>query len=395
MRVLLVDPSTSSLPEGVAELLSAKGWEVQTTKDYRAAAQQAQRGGLDAIVLATAGGEDGTEASPGQYASLVRIADAERIATVLMADGDAAEVVDGASLVDVIPSSSTTAELSARLATLRRSQALVRRMEKELANMERLGKRLNQHFTEVDQEMRLAGRLQRDFLPHTNEPIGPLRFATVFRPASWVSGDIYDIIRVDERHVAFYVADAVGHGMAASLLTMFIKRAIVPKRVRPDGYDLLTPCETLSQLNEALAAQELPNCQFVTACYCLVNTETLEMQYARGGHTYPLLISADGVVTELKSAGGLMGLFPDEEFPTRTVQLRPGEKVVIYSDGLEAAYLSRQDQTKWTQHRQVFQELAHLSATGLTSQISEMLDQESGSLNPRDDVTVVAMEVER
>ena len=67
----------------------------------------------------------------------------------------------GLSLVDVIPSSSTTAELSARLATLRRSQALVRRMEKELANMERLGKRLNQHFTEVDQEMRLAGRLQR------------------------------------------------------------------------------------------------------------------------------------------------------------------------------------------------------------------------------------------
>ena len=51
---------------------------------------------MDAIVLATAGGEDGTEASPGQYASLVRIADAERIATVLMADGDAAEVVDGA-----------------------------------------------------------------------------------------------------------------------------------------------------------------------------------------------------------------------------------------------------------------------------------------------------------
>lgn len=392
MRVLLVDPSCTSLPDGAAQALLDKGWQVHTSEDYRTATRQTRAGEIDALVLPLANGQQAA-APPSDLVDLLRQADAGRVATVLLGD-DADDLVDNASLVDLASPSVTTADLCSRLATLQRYRTLVKRMEQELTNMERLGKRLNQHFSEVDQEMRLAGRLQRDFLPQLNEPIGPLRFSTIFRPASWVSGDIYDIFRVDEHHVAFYVADAVGHGMAASLLTMFIKKAIVSKRVRAEGYELLSPSETMEGLNEALTDQELPNCQFVTCCYCLINTRTLEMQYARGGHTYPLLVSTDGVVSELKSAGGLMGLFANEEFPTRTVRLQPGEKVIVYSDGLEIAYTDREDdEGKWTHHRRVFDELAGLSAADLISRISSLLDEESGSLSPRDDVTVVAMEV--
>ena len=260
--------------------------------------------------------------------------------------------------------------------------------------MERLGKRLNRHFTEVEQEMRLAGRLQRDFLPQVSEPIGPLSFSAVFRPASWVSGDIFDIFRVDERRVAFYVADAVGHGMAASLLTMFIKKAITAKRTFNDRYEVLSPSETMQGLNDALASQGLPNCQFVTACYCLVDTETLEMQFARGGHPYPLLTSADGAVTELKTTGGLLGLFPGEQFATGTVQLRPGQKIILHTDGLEVVYSLNDDpESKCRHYRRLFNELARYSAREMTTRITSLLDEQVGSLNPVDDVTVIIMEV--
>ena len=134
-------------------------------------------------------------------------------------------------------------------------------------------------------------RLQRDFLPRITGPIENVGIATIYRPASSVSGDIFDIFRIDEDHTGFYIADAVGHGMAASLLTMFIKRAIVPKRVDGNDYVILTPSETLTNLNDALADQSLPNYQFVTACYGLINHRTLTLQYARGGHPYPLLIT--------------------------------------------------------------------------------------------------------
>ncbi|MCH7812992.1 MAG: serine/threonine-protein phosphatase, partial [Planctomycetes bacterium] len=206
--------------------------------------------------------------------------------------------------------------------------------------------------------------------------------------------DIYDVYRVDGQRVAFYMADAVGHGMAASLLTMFIKKAVVSKRIHDRGYELLTPSETVAGLNDALTAQALPNCQFVTACYCLINTDTLEMQYARGGHPYPLLVSADGSLTELKSAGGLLGLFPGDQYPTRTVQLKPGEKIILYTDGLEFAY--EQDKgtaDKLHYYRHVFERLARLPVNELVGRIATRLDSEAGSLNPRDDVTVLAVAI--
>ncbi|HUU82709.1 MAG TPA: SpoIIE family protein phosphatase [Phycisphaerae bacterium] len=393
MQVLLVDPSCEHLPDGVADLLTESGWQVQAADDYRSAVERAHSGQVDAIVLPmhVRGRPPGADR---ELVGLLREIDSRRIAAILIGDGPAESLLQEASLIDFASTGVSKEEIRARLTTLTRYQALVRSMESELTNMERLGKRLNQHFAQVDQEMQLASRLQRDFLPHVDEPIGPLRFAVVYRPASWVSGDIYDVFRVDEQHVAFYVADAVGHGMAASLLTMFIKKAVTGKRVRADGYELLDPSQSLSLLNDALAAQSLPNCQFVTACYCLVNTETLELQYARGGHTYPLFVSVEGRVTELKSTGGLLGLFPGEEFITKSIRLKPGEKIILYSDGLEFAYKPREEGAdKWSYHRRVFESLAHLPVTRIASDISTRLDQEAGSLNPHDDVTVVAMEV--
>ena len=393
MQVLLIDPPSHHLPEGTAELLGKSGWKVSVAYDYRSALDQARAGGIDALVLPAAT-DVGAGARDTALADLIRVADAGRVATLLLCEGDPDDLLEGTSLVDVVSPRTSKHDLHSRLSTLRRCQALVRRMEQELSSMERLGKRLNRHFTEVEQEMRLAGRLQRDFLPRVSEPIGPLSFSTIFRPASWVSGDIFDIFRVDERRVAFYVADAVGHGMAASLLTMFIKKAIIAKRVFDDRYEVLSPSETMQGLNDALASQQLPNCQFVTACYCLVDTETLEMQFARGGHPYPLLASADGAITELKTTGGLLGLFPGEQFATAKLQLRPGQKVILHTDGLEVVYsLDDDPESKWTHYRRLLNELARYPAREMTTRITSLLDEQTGSLNPMDDVTVVIMEV--
>ena len=75
----------------------------------------------------------------------------------------------------------------------------------------------------------------------------------------YVSGDLYDVMRLDETHIGFYMADAVGHGMPAALLTMFIKNALVTKEIGPGGYRLLAPGETIAKLNEVLLGQNLSN----------------------------------------------------------------------------------------------------------------------------------------
>ena len=260
--------------------------------------------------------------------------------------------------------------------------------------MERLSKHLNQHFCEVDEELRLAGRLQRDFLPDIHKPIGNVRIATVYRPASWVSGDMFDVFRIDEEHTGIYLADAVGHGMAASLLTMFIKRSIVPKRVDADRYAVVSPSEVMAALNDALADQSLPNCQFVTACYALLNHKTLTLQYARGGHPYPILITAGGVVREMKASGGLLGLFKGEEFSVFETRLQPGDKVLFYTDGVELAFQNQGEASlDTTSYQRAFESLAGLPVETMMQRIETRLDAESGSLNPRDDVTIVGLEV--
>src|SRR5439155_22239590 len=94
---------------------------------------------------------------------------------------------------------------------------------------------------------------------------GSVHFHTLFRPAGYVRGDLYDVMRLDETHIGFYMADAVGHGMPAALLTMFIKNALVTKEITAGSYRLLDPGQTIAKLNEALVGQNLSYATFATA----------------------------------------------------------------------------------------------------------------------------------
>jgi len=335
----------------------------------------------------------------GTLAEAARLAErlnATRAGLLVMRSGDGAETPDSSTcdFLETVRLDITPDELWGRLSTIAHYRPMIQQLERELSNMQRLGKRLNRHFSEIDQEMRLASRLQRDFLPHEYPVVGGVRFSSLFRPASWVSGDIYDVFRVDEHHVGLYVADAVGHGMAAGLLTMFIKRAIVPKRIFGEQYEIVSPGGVLAALNDSLKTQNLPNCQFVTACYCLYNITTRRLQVARGGHPYPIRIGKDGSLTEIRSVGGLLGVFPGEEYETVTTTLNPGEKLVLYSDGIEVAFLEqRTAPDSEPRYRKEFEAVAHLPANELISHLGTMLDEEEGSLNPHDDVTVIALEV--
>src|SRR5690606_16689880 len=103
----------------------------------------------------------------------------------------------------------------------------------------------------MDEELRLASQLQREFLPRSLPCVGRVDFRVLFRPAGYVSGDIYDVERLDEDHVAFFLADAVGHGVPAALLTMYIKRSLQTKQMitEPPGYRLIPPDQAMAQLN--------------------------------------------------------------------------------------------------------------------------------------------------
>ena len=264
-------------------------------------------------------------------------------------------------------------------------------LKSEINLLRRRDETLKFYMTRLDEELRLAARLQQDFLPKQLPQVGPVYFHVLFRPAGYVSGDLYDMLRLDEKHVAFFLVDAVGHGMPAALLTMFIKRALVCKEIVPGGYRLLPPGETLQRVNEALIDQNLSAATFATAIYGVLNTESLVLTIATAGHPAPLLMRGDAM-NDITVEGPLLGVFPGEAYSSSTLQLQAGDRLLVYSDGVEVAFNEDVAFQKGQWREELFKRRA-LPAEGLVIDFSEHIDREAGSLQAKDDLTLVVLEI--
>src|SRR2546421_8139 len=114
-------------------------------------------------------------------------------------------------------------------------------------------------------------RLQWPSLPKALPGWAGARFAVHYSRCGRVGGDFYDVFRLDESHVGLYVADAMGHGVPASLLTIFVKKGVRAKEVFGKQYRLVPPDEVLSRLNRELIDQQLSESPFITMIYGLFN----------------------------------------------------------------------------------------------------------------------------
>ena len=132
-------------------------------------------------------------------------------------------------------------ELLAQVRALLRIKDVHDRLNEKTTEIHRINKRLQAAYKQIDQELELAQRIQSSFLPQTLPEAPGSRFAVHYRLCGRVGGDFYDVFRLDEHHVGFYVADAMGHGVPASLLTIFVKKGVRPKEVFGQQYRLVPP----------------------------------------------------------------------------------------------------------------------------------------------------------
>jgi len=185
------------------------------------------------------------------------------------------------------------------------------------------------------QQLLSAGRVQRELMPSTVPRFGDVSFSVIYRARDYVSGDIYDIRRLDDEHVAIAISDVQGHGISAALLTVFIKRALAGEFRRGGSSRPPSPDEVLLRLNEELLDAELRETQFSAAVYALLNLRTKRLEMARGGAPYPILRRADGRCELLDPPGFLIGITETAKFATQSVELSSGDAVLFYSDGVE------------------------------------------------------------
>lgn len=284
-------------------------------------------------------------------------------------------------------------EIAAKLSMADTLQRTIRSLQDELAEARTLAAEARRTLEQMDGQIHLAGQLQQEFLPTRMPEVGSLRFGALFRPVSWVSGDFYDIIRLDETHVGFHVTDVVGHGMPAALMTMFVKKALQTKRIAGNSYQIVPPHIAMAELNADICDQNLASCQFCTALYCVVDTDTLDMTYCRAGHPEGMLISPDGHVEYLSGEGNLLGVFPDATFHQEHRQLHAGDRVVLFTDGAEDA-LCGVGAANRGRIADIIAPWQELPREELLLRLAAAIDDLSETHLPEDDITIVVMDVE-
>lgn len=388
LAILLSD----HIESGLSGFLSREDLQVRKATSCEDALKELADSDPDLVIV------ECRELSPLDDASgLLRLAeavDARSTACLLLAHGAFTCANLLPDWVEVLHHEVSSDELVGRLMSVRHYQTVMHRAQLETRHLQRVGRYLDKQYAELDQEMRLACRLQQEFLPSKLPEVPGISFSVLYRPAGWVSGDLYDVYPLDDDRVCLYVADAVGHGVAAGLLTVYVKRILDSYEAQVGQHEIPDPSDALQRLNEALAAERLNNSQFVTATYAVLNHRDLTLRFARGGHPYPVLIEPDGNLSELQCDGALLGLFPGQKHPTKQVQLRVGQKLILYSDGMEQAFVDDRDRkTGEPRFKAEFQALARLPAEDMIQCLKSLMDAEEGSIEPRDDMTVLVTEI--
>jgi predicted ester cyclase len=183
----------------------------------------------------------------------------------------------------------------------------------------------------IEQELRVARRIQQSLLPEAIPELEGWRIAAYYGPAREVGGDFYDFLELEDGRLGLVVGDATGHGMPAALVmatTRGMLRAVVQS--------LESPGEVLARVNEALVA-DIPPSTFVTCFYGVLDPKDGHLSYANAGHNLPCR-RHDGQAEELRARGMPLGLMPGMRYEEKDTILALGDSTLFYSDGLVEAH---------------------------------------------------------
>jgi sigma-B regulation protein RsbU (phosphoserine phosphatase) len=209
-----------------------------------------------------------------------------------------------------------------------------------------------------EQELERAREIQQSLLPKDIPQLPGFEIAAAWRPARMVGGDYFDVVRLGEKRVAICIADVVGKGISAALLM-----ANVQATVRAFARDSESPAGVCSRVNSVLCGN-IATEKFVTFFYGVLDAGERTLQYCNAGHPSPLLVSSDSV-RQLAAGGAVLGVFPTWKYVDSTIGLSPGDRLLLFTDGITEASGS---------HGQEFGEdnLAALAKANCESSASEL-----------------------
>jgi len=210
------------------------------------------------------------------------------------------------------------------------------------------------------------------------------------QPARSVGGDFYDYFFIDEHRLAFAIGDVTGKGVPAALF-MAVSRTLLRSTAARGS----SPSECLASVNTSLCAEDVGG-MFVTCFYGVLDTRTGRIEMCNAGHNPPYILRADGSLARTPQAGGFMlGMFANASYDSATVDLRPGDSLVLFTDGVTEAVNSGDDQFEEERLETTMQRLAaaggQVTAEQIVAGVIADVQQFASGAPQADDITMLVL----
>lgn len=275
-------------------------------------------------------------------------------------------------------------------------------IQSDITQRRRAEEELEKVNTQLMRSLQVAAGIQQSLLPSVLPEAAGVRFAWRFRPSEELAGDTLNIVRLDDTHIGLYVLDVSGHGVSSALLSFSLSQMLTDNPLNSclfapnktdESYSICTPAEVLERLNMKFPIDYRTG-QFFTILYGILDTESDAFTFAGAGHPGPVLMRHTLRPMVLPVRSFPIGLSPTPGYTEQTITLRPGDRLLMYTDGVTEALNPRDlpygeprflRDTRRSQQMPLDQAMDHIVGA---------IDRWACHIHLRDDLSLVGLEIE-
>jgi serine phosphatase RsbU (regulator of sigma subunit) len=233
-------------------------------------------------------------------------------------------------------------------------------------------------------DLETARKIQFDLVPGEIFRKNDVTVQARMRPAEIVGGDYYDVLELDEGHVAVIIGDVTGKGLPAAMLMASVLGS--GRALSSAGF---RGAELIAALNRHVCTTNTSGDHLVTLFYGELDTATGKMTYVNAGHNPPILLSADGRVGRLEPTAMVLGVMAEAVVEARKIEIEPGDRVLLFTDGFPEAFNKRNEEYGEKRLTESFERVRTLAPTIAVERLIADVLSFCGSVQPHDDMTLM------
>ncbi len=204
---------------------------------------------------------------------------------------------------------------------------------RDITNEKKLAKNINEQNKKMSNDIKFARNMQIRMLPPRGMYNG-LSIDYLYESSESLSGDFFDVFKIDEKNTGVYICDVVGHGVSASLLTVFVRQSL--RTIAKGGLGLN---KIMKELHKTFLSLNLDYDKYFSVFMGIYNKDTHEFEYINAGHnSEPVLLKKNKDIALLNSKGyPIANIFDDVNYDENKLNLNIGDKLFLYTDGITEA----------------------------------------------------------